>query len=559
MIYIQSNKEKTLPHHFDAACALYGAIDSACDYKLVTFEDVASGKFDLLIKNNLFVGSVEFMREVFGRVGLKDVRLPQNSNRESEIITLEDALLRASSGKRIFIKPVEIKLFSGFVLDGANYYFLNDLPKDTMVYAYKPFNEKILSELRIYVFNNKIEDVRNYSGDPKISLFPMQYEYIQEHIIDKNKNSFPSTYTIDVAILNSPNRHMEVVEYNDMWSIGNYGVPNDIYLKMLKNRYLQIIKESEKIEPEKTIESEKNSKSSIIKAKPFLKWVGGKTQLLEEIDNSIPKDFFNLENKITYIEPFVGGGATLFFLLQKYGKFISKAYINDNNKTLMSLYKFIKEDIYSLIDKIEDLKEGFYFCNDDEERNNFYLTKRNEFNSIQEYNIEKASLLLFLNKTCFNGLYRVNRKDEFNVPFGKHVSPSIYDPKNLFDVHNILQNVEILSVDFEETLNYMNDNTLFYLDPPYKPISKTESFTSYSNQGFIDKDQLRLKEFCDKIEKSNNKFILSNSDLKNTDLNNNFFDDLYKDYKIKRVGARRNVNSNGEKRGKLSELLITNF
>jgi len=242
MIYIQSNKEKTLPHHFDAACALYGAIDSACDYKLVTFEEVASGKFDTLIKKNLFVGSVEFMREVFKRIGLNDVRLPQNSNRESEIITLEEALLRSSSGKRIFIKPVEIKLFSGFVLDGANYSCLSDLPKETRVYAYKPFSEKILSELRIYVFNNKIEDVRNYSGDPKINFVSLQYEYIQEHIIDKNKNSFPSTYTIDVAILNSPNRHIEVVEYNDMWSIGNYGVPNDIYLNMLKSRYFEIVK-----------------------------------------------------------------------------------------------------------------------------------------------------------------------------------------------------------------------------------------------------------------------------------------------------------------------------
>ena len=143
MVYIQSNKEKTLPHHFDCACALYGAIDSAMDYKLVTFEEVESGKFDLLIKNNLFVGSVEFMREVFKRIGKNDVRLPMNSDRPHEVITLQEAHNRVGKGEKLFIKPVEIKLFTGLVLDGMQYSCLKGLPDDTKVMAYEPFKHKI--------------------------------------------------------------------------------------------------------------------------------------------------------------------------------------------------------------------------------------------------------------------------------------------------------------------------------------------------------------------------------------------------------------------------------
>ncbi len=242
MIYIQSNTERTLPHHFDCACALYGAIDSGKLYRLTSFEEVSSGKFDNLIKDNVFIGSVEFMREVFKRIGKMDVRLPVNSNRPCEIITLAEAHLRVSGGEKIFIKPVEIKLFTGLVLDGATYSCLKGLPDDTKVMAYKPFKNKILSEWRIYVHNDKVVDSRNYSGD-----FMEQPDYLWAiAIVNGNKWTFPCAYTMDIAIINNsidfaPPTY-EVVEFNDMWAIGNYGMPNDQYLKLLTDRYFEIVR-----------------------------------------------------------------------------------------------------------------------------------------------------------------------------------------------------------------------------------------------------------------------------------------------------------------------------
>ena len=235
MIYIQSNSDRTLPHHFDCSCALYGAIDSAMDCRLTSFEEVASGKFDALIRKNLFVGSVEFMREVFKRVGLTDVRLPSNSNRPFEKITLKEAHDRVAKGETIFIKPVEIKLFTGLVLDGASYSCLNGLPEDTIVLAYDPFAEKIISEWRLYIQNDKIVDSKNYSGDFKVSP---NYDYA-EAVIEHNSYGFPCAYTMDIGIFTS--KQNVVIEYNDFWAIGNYGIPNDIYLGMLKDRYFEII------------------------------------------------------------------------------------------------------------------------------------------------------------------------------------------------------------------------------------------------------------------------------------------------------------------------------
>ena len=235
MIYIQSNIERTLAHHFDCSCALYGAIDNAMDYRLTSFEEVASGKFDMLIKKNLFVGSTEFMREVFKRIGLNDVRLPMNSNRDCEIITLEEAHKRVSNGSKLFIKPVEIKLFTGLILDGMKYSCLSNLPNETMVMAYEPFKSKIISEWRLYVHNDKLIDARNYSGEFIVSP---DYEYAMT-IITNNKGKFPCAYTVDIAVLE--NKQNVVVEFNDMWAIGNYGIPNDIYLRILKDRYFQIV------------------------------------------------------------------------------------------------------------------------------------------------------------------------------------------------------------------------------------------------------------------------------------------------------------------------------
>jgi hypothetical protein len=211
---------------------MFGAIETAQDYKLKSYEDLISGKLDPLIKTNLFVGSVEFMREVFRRVGLNDVRLPRNSDRKSHINTLEEAFVIAKE-KEIFIKPYEIKAFPATILDGARYSYLNNVPRDTLVYVYKPFEAPIISEWRLYVHNNKIVDVKNYSGD--FMEFP-RYLLLE----DLTEKGFPSTYTIDVAMLE--NGEQVVVEYNDMWAIGNYGVPNDLYLEMLKSRYFDIMK-----------------------------------------------------------------------------------------------------------------------------------------------------------------------------------------------------------------------------------------------------------------------------------------------------------------------------
>lgn len=244
MIYIQSNKEKTLPHHFDCACALYGAMDSAMDYRLVTFEEVESGKFDLLIKNNLFVGSVEFMREVFKRIGKNDVRLPMNSDRPHEVITLQEAHDRVGNGEKIFIKPLEIKLFTGLVLDGFIYKQLTDLPQDTKVMAYEPFKDNIISEWRIYIHKNKIVDSRNYSGRVTENI---NYGWVEHRLSDLKDKNFPIAYTMDVAVLDAmPSTPIyagqAIIEFNDMWAIGNYGMPNDLYLQLLKDRYFEITK-----------------------------------------------------------------------------------------------------------------------------------------------------------------------------------------------------------------------------------------------------------------------------------------------------------------------------
>lgn len=239
MIYIQSNPERTLPHHFDAACAMYGAIETGQKYRLTSFEEVQSGKFDMSIPKFLFVGSVEFMREVFSRRGLIDVRLSKNSNREESIISLGEALERQRNGERLFIKPYDIKLFSGTILDGVVNSQIEGLSKETKVIVADVFHSPIASEWRCYVDNRYgvITGLKNYSGDHL--TFPSEITLLEwVHDINHN-NSFPVSYTIDVGILEDGTN--VVIEYNDMWAIGNYGLENDVYLNMLKNRYFEII------------------------------------------------------------------------------------------------------------------------------------------------------------------------------------------------------------------------------------------------------------------------------------------------------------------------------
>ncbi|MBN1927382.1 MAG: DNA adenine methylase [Prolixibacteraceae bacterium] len=292
-----------------------------------------------------------------------------------------------------------------------------------------------------------------------------------------------------------------------------------------------------------------------IKAKPFIKWVGGKTQLIESIEKALPKNFSELNN-VTYIEPFVGGGAVLFWILQQYPN-ITKAVINDINADLTTAYKTIKDTPAELVHFLQKIQDK-YLPLSENKRKEYYLNKREKFNTKTLDPVENTALFIFLNRTCFNGLYRVNSKGLFNVPFGRYANPKICDKQTIFADSELLQKVEILTGDFEETMKYASNNSFFYFDPPYKPLSETSSFNSYAKDEFNDHEQIRLRDFCRKIDGHGHTFILSNSDVKGKNQTDDFFDDLYKQFFIRRVYATRMVNANAEKRGKLTELLITN-
>src|SRR5690554_1123175 len=270
----------------------------------------------------------------------------------------------------------------------------------------------------------------------------------------------------------------------------------------------------------------------MIKAKPFIKWVGGKTQLIESIKKTIPKNFTKINN-VTYIEPFVGGGAVLFWILQEYPN-ITKAVINDINPDLIIAYKTIKENPIELVEFLQIIQDEYLLLNE-EKRKDYYLKKRERFNTKSLNFVENTATFIFLNRTCFNGLYRVNSKGLFNVPFGKYANPKICDKHTILKDSKLLQRVEILNTDFENTLNYSDLNSIFYFDPPYRPLNTTSSFNSYAKEPFNDNEQIRLKSFCDKITTKGHYLILSNSDCKAANPKDSFFDDLYSKYKIERV------------------------
>jgi DNA adenine methylase len=291
-------------------------------------------------------------------------------------------------------------------------------------------------------------------------------------------------------------------------------------------------------------------------AKPFLKWAGSKTQLINDIEKALPNDIS--KDKFTYIEPFVGSGAVSFWMLNNFPN-LKKAVINDINEDLINTYRTIASRPKELISILQILQNEFHGLEgQDEAKKEYYYSKRELYNTRKEEQSGQAALFIFLNRTCFNGLYRVNRKNEYNVPMGSYKRPTICDKENILAVSQVLQKVEILCGDYEETLNHADENTLFYFDPPYKPLSETSSFNSYAKDEFNDQEQIRLRDFCHRLDALNHTWILSNSDVKGKIENDNFFDDLYSDFNIQRVSARRNINSNAEKRGQLKELLITN-
>lgn len=301
----------------------------------------------------------------------------------------------------------------------------------------------------------------------------------------------------------------------------------------------------------------KRMKNSLDKtAKPFLKWAGGKTQLINDIEKALPKDIYR--DKFTYIEPFVGSGAVLFWMLNNFPN-LKKAVINDINEDLINTYRTIASKPRELISILQVLQNEFHGLEGkDEQKKEYYYSKRELYNTRKEEQSGQAALFIFLNRTCFNGLYRVNRKNEYNVPMGSYKRPTICDKENILVVSQALQKVEILCGDYEETLNFTDNNTLFYFDPPYKPLSETSSFNSYAKDEFNDAEQIRLRDFCHKLDALNHTWILSNSDVKGKNENDNFFDELYSDFNIQRVDAKRSINANPEKRGALKELLITN-
>lgn len=286
-------------------------------------------------------------------------------------------------------------------------------------------------------------------------------------------------------------------------------------------------------------------------AKPFLKWAGGKSQLLPKIKENLPATF------VSYIEPFAGSGAVMFEIVSTFPD-IETVIINDLNADLVNTYLCIKEHCEEMIPVLSALQEE-YNNTPVEARDAIFYSIRDEYNRRASSPVRMACLFIFLNRTCFNGLYRVNARNQYNVPHGKYKAPKICDSNNLRLVSRALNNVEVLCGDYEDLLQYVRPGTFVYLDPPYKPISETSSFNSYSSVKFDDDEQERLKRFCDSINEQGGFFMLSNSDPRSVDPRNTFFDDLYADYHIQRVPAKRLINANATGRGEVNELLITNY
>lgn len=299
------------------------------------------------------------------------------------------------------------------------------------------------------------------------------------------------------------------------------------------------------------------SQDNNLPVKPFVKWAGGKAQILEEIRKRYP---CGLGKTITkYAEPFVGGGAVLFDVLSKYK--LEKVYISDINRELIETYVQIRDNVEELISVLNAL-ELEYLSLSNEERKDYYYAKRKHFNSLKsndDNSIEIAALFIYMNKTCFNGLYRVNSKGEFNVPMGSYKNPTICDADNLRAVSVRLQDVKIICGDYKKSSEFIDNKTFAYFDPPYRPLSATSSFTSYAQNGFNDERQTELAQFIKEMSQKGAYIVASNSDPQNTDVSDNFFDNLYKPLSIARISANRAINSVGAGRGRISELLISNF
>lgn len=295
-------------------------------------------------------------------------------------------------------------------------------------------------------------------------------------------------------------------------------------------------------------------------AKPFVKWAGGKRNLLFQLEALLPNNFDDLKD-VTYIEPFVGGGAMLFHMLQNHNN-IRKAVINDINPDLIRCYQLIKNNPQELIKRLEILEKN-YNHHDVHDKRELYYAYRNLYNSGNINKDERAALFVFLNHTCFNGLYRVNSLGKFNVPHGRYKHPVICNYEVILEDHHLLNSIEVIIREpgnYESVSRHLSKNgtNFIYFDPPYRPLLNESNFKSYSNSPFGDKQQKELKEFCDRLKARGCMVMISNSDSKNSD-GTPFFDELYEGYSFSRILAPRFINAFSMGREKIYEVVITNY
>ena len=266
-----------------------------------------------------------------------------------------------------------------------------------------------------------------------------------------------------------------------------------------------------------------------ISPRPFLKWAGGKSKLIQQYIPHFTKSFH------TYYEPFLGGGSVFFHLLPK------SAVLTDINPELINVYRCVRDKVEPLISLLAEHQQKH-------NQNYYYRIRQRSYDT----DVEKAARLIYLNKTCFNGLYRENSKGQFNVPIGQYKNPKICHPDLLYSVSAALKSAQIEVRDFEQILNYAKSDDLVYFDPPYYPISTTSNFTAYSRYSFSKDDQIRLRDVFAELARCGVKVMLSNSDCE-------FIRDLYSEFKIHNVSAARAINSNAKKRGKIGEVLVTSY
>ena len=295
-------------------------------------------------------------------------------------------------------------------------------------------------------------------------------------------------------------------------------------------------------------------------AKPFLKWAGGKGQLLATLEEHLPE----LSNSSSYFEPFLGGGALFFHLKNKYPEL--KCYLSDFNPELILCYLVIRDNLDELVNNLRQISDAF--PSTQTEREDYFYKIRSEWNSHickvasrypKSLRTRRVAMTIFMNKTCFNGLFRVNSKGEFNTPCGRYKNPKILDEDNLLLVSKCLQGVTIKQHQFNKILSTLKAGDFVYFDPPYRPLPGSPSFTSYTKSGFSDSEQKKLARFCDKISNQGVNFMLSNSDPTAVDSNDLFFDEIFQKHNIRRVLASRAINSDGKGRKKINEILVKSY